>query len=73
VDKDYSEETAEKIDREVSKIVREGYEKAKNLLSDNIDVLNKLAQELLIKEVLNADEINAIMGIDKEEVAVSVN
>ncbi len=71
--KDYSEETAEKIDREVSKIVREGYEKAKNLLSDNIDVLNKLAQELLIKEVLNADEINAIMGIDKEEVAVSVN
>jgi cell division protease FtsH len=70
--KDYSEETAEKIDREVSGIVREGYEKAKNLLSDNIDVLHKLAQELLEKEVLNADEVNAIMGI-KEDVAVSVN
>ena len=70
--KDYSEETAKKIDEEVSGIVREGYEKAKNLLSDNIDVLHKLAKELLEKEVLNADEVNAIMGI-KEEVAVSVN
>jgi len=67
--KDYSEETAERIDREISRIIREGYEKAKRLLSDNIDILHRLAQELLIKEVLNADEVDAIMGNDKKDEA----
>ncbi|MBN2516842.1 MAG: ATP-dependent zinc metalloprotease FtsH [Deltaproteobacteria bacterium] len=65
--KDYSEETARKIDKEVSKIVLEGYERTKKLLSDNIDTLHKLAQELLVKEVLNADEVDEILGIKPEE------
>ncbi|MEA3470524.1 MAG: ATP-dependent zinc metalloprotease FtsH [Thermodesulfobacteriota bacterium] len=60
--KDYSEETAEKIDSEISKIVKENYEKAKNLLSERIDILHKLAQELLVKEVLNADELDLIVS-----------
>jgi len=61
--KDYSEETAEKIDREITHIVSDCYEKAKRLLSDNMDILNKLASELLEKEVLNAQEIDAIVGV----------
>jgi len=61
--KDYSEETAKKIDAEVSMIVRDGYERSKTLLSEKIEVLNKLAQELLLKEVLNADEVDEIIGI----------
>ena len=61
--KDYSEETAKKIDAEVSIIVRDGYERSKTLLSEKIEVLNKLAQELLLKEVLNADEVDEIIGI----------
>jgi len=60
--KDYSEETAEKIDEEVSKIVMDNYQKAKNLLSVNIETLHRLAEELLVKEVLNADELDAIIA-----------
>ncbi|MBN2688539.1 MAG: ATP-dependent zinc metalloprotease FtsH [Deltaproteobacteria bacterium] len=61
--KDYSEDTAKKIDVEVSKIVRDGYERSKTLLSEKIEVLHKLAQELLSKEVLNAEEVDNIMGV----------
>jgi len=61
--KDYSEETAGKIDREVTLIVSDCYERAKKLLSDNIDILNRLASELLEKEVLNAQEIDDIIRV----------
>jgi cell division protease FtsH len=64
--KDYSEETAKKIDREVSKIVRENYDRAKKLISDSIGVLSDLAQELLVKEVLNADELDEIVSGTKQ-------
>ena len=64
--KDYSEETAEKIDREVAKIITENYEKAKGLLSDNLDILHRLANELLEKEVLSADELDIILGIQSQ-------
>ena len=60
--KDYSEETAEKIDREVSRIIRDNYEKAKKLLMDNLQTLHRIASELLEKEVLNAEELDAIIG-----------
>ncbi len=52
--KDYSEETAQKIDKEVARIVMTSYESAKQILSDRMDILNKIATELLEKEVLNA-------------------
>jgi len=59
--KDYSEETAKKIDAEVSKIIYGNYEKAKQILRDNLDILNRIAQELLDKEVLNAEELDALV------------
>ncbi|MCX5851178.1 MAG: ATP-dependent zinc metalloprotease FtsH [Deltaproteobacteria bacterium] len=59
--KDYSEETAKMIDKEVSRIVTENYERAKTALTENIEVLHKVAEELLLKEVLNADELDAIL------------
>ncbi|HLA28125.1 MAG TPA: ATP-dependent zinc metalloprotease FtsH [Syntrophales bacterium] len=61
--KDYSEETAEKIDGEVSRIVTESYDKAKKLLSDHMEILHRLAAELLEKEVLNTAELDAIIGL----------
>ena len=61
--KDYSEETAKKIDEVVAGIVMGGYERAKKLLSDNIDIMHHLASELLDKEVLNMPEIDAIIGV----------
>jgi len=47
----------------VAGIVMGGYERAKKLLSDNIDIMHHLASELLDKEVLNMPEIDAIIGV----------
>ena len=67
VHKDYSEETAQRIDKEVTRIVSESYNKAKKLLSDHIDILNKIASELLEKEVLNTSELDQIIQIKMDE------
>ncbi len=60
--KDYSEETAKNIDVEVMSVVMMNYEKAKKLLSDHIEILHRIAMELLEKEVLNGTEIDALIG-----------
>jgi cell division protease FtsH len=60
--KDYSEETAKNIDAEVVSIVTRNYEKAKMILTDNIEILHKIAEELLEKEVLNGAEIDVLIG-----------
>lgn len=65
--KDYSEETAEKIDGEIARIVTMGYERAKHIIETNLEKLHCLAEELLEKEVLNAVEIDAIIGIEPKE------
>ena len=64
--KDYSEETARKIDEEVERIVRECYERAKKILKENIDKLHKLAEALLEKEVLDGKEIDRIIFGEEE-------
>jgi len=66
--KDYSEETARKIDKEVSRIVMKSYESAKQILSDRLDLLNRIAAELLEKEVLNGPELDEIIGIRRAQV-----
>ena len=60
--KEYSEETAAIIDEETKKIVDVGYNKAKQILSDNVDKLHKVAGILLEKEKIEADEFEAIFG-----------
>ena len=69
--KDYSEDTAKMIDKEVSRIVMAGYESAMKLLSDHLDLLNRIAMELLEKEVLNGSELDALIGIGKPQDAVN--
>ncbi len=69
--KDYSEETAQKIDKEVARIVMTSYESAKKILSDRIDILNRIASELLEKEVLNAPELDEIIGVKPAENTVN--
>ena len=59
--RDYSEDTAIKIDLEVRRLVDEGYNKAKSLLSDSREVLTKIANALLEREVLDANEIKMIV------------
>ena len=59
--KNVSEETANAIDREVRRIVDEGYKRAQDILSANEDQLHRLADALLEYEALNGDEISAIL------------
>ncbi len=59
--RDYSEDTAIQIDKEVKRIVNSGYERAKNLLSNNRDTLERIAQALLEREVIDANEVKLLM------------
>jgi cell division protease FtsH len=59
--KDYSEVTAIAIDEEIKQMVTNGYETAKTILSANIHILHALAQALIEREELNAEEISRIV------------
>jgi cell division protease FtsH len=59
--RDYSEDTAIKIDQEVRKLVNNGYSTAKQMLSDNRDTLEKVARALIEREVLDANEIKMLV------------
>ena len=59
--RDYSEDTAIKIDMEVRRLVDDGYTRAKGLLSDSREVLTKIAMALLEREVLDATEIKMLV------------
>lgn len=63
--KDYSEETAIEIDREVRRIVEECLTRAESLLKENEYRLDKLAEALLERESLNAQEIEELIEEDK--------
>ncbi len=60
--KEYSEETAAIIDEETKAIVDKGYNRAKQILTDNIEKLHQVAGILLEKEKIEADEFEAIFG-----------
>ena len=59
--RDYSETTAMEIDKEIKKLVFESYERAKNIIHENLKALRALAEALLDKEVLDAPEIQKII------------
>ncbi|MBM3288021.1 MAG: ATP-dependent zinc metalloprotease FtsH, partial [Candidatus Eisenbacteria bacterium] len=59
--KDYSERTAEIIDEEVHEIVQGAYDRARTILRENIDKLHALAGALLEREILDREEIDAIL------------
>ncbi len=59
--KDYSEKTAVEIDEEVTAIVTQCYGRARQILSDNIEILRRLATMLLEREVLDGEEIDRIV------------
>ncbi|MCD7938021.1 MAG: ATP-dependent zinc metalloprotease FtsH [Tannerellaceae bacterium] len=60
--KPYSEETAKLIDEEVQRIVTEQYERAKQILSENKEGHNQLAQVLLEREVIYTEDVENIFG-----------
>jgi len=69
--RDFSEDTAEKIDAEVRRFCDEAYQSAVKILSSNRDKLEKVAQALLEREVIDANEIQMI--IEGKELPARVN
>jgi cell division protease FtsH len=59
--RDYSEDTAIQIDKEVRRIVSEGYDKAKALLNGNKEMLERIALALLDREVIDGSEVLLLM------------
>lgn len=61
-DRDYSEEVASAIDRESRKVVMQQFERAKRILETHRDILNRIAQALVEKETLGAEELLELVG-----------
>ena len=68
--RDYSEATAIRIDAEVSNLVKGAYDQAKKYITDNSDTLVRIAEALLEREVLDANEIQALLD-DRELPAIN--
>lgn len=66
--KNFSEGTAEVIDREVKKIIDSCYERATKMLKDNIDVLNRLAELLIEKERIGQEEFESLFEQNAETI-----
>ena len=65
----YSDKTAGLIDEEMEKILKSNYEKAKKLLTENIDKLHAMAKLLLERETIYSEEVDKIMsGVPNEEI-----
>jgi cell division protease FtsH len=60
--KPYSEDTAMVIDKEISTLIESQYQRAIDILSENKDKLNMLADILIEKEVIFKDDLEAIFG-----------
>jgi len=71
--KNYSEATAVEIDEEIRRIVEDNYTRARTLLSDNIDLLHKIALALIEKESLNGADVDEIIGHKVVETISSVD
>ena len=60
--KPYSEKTAQVIDEEVSKLIEQAYVRTKQILTDNKELLTRLAELLLVKEVIFKEDLENIFG-----------
>lgn len=66
-EKNYSNDTAKIIDQEIAKIIKECYARAKKLLEENSDKLNKLADVLLEKEILDSDTVRKLLDLPQAD------
>jgi len=63
--REVSEKTAQLVDAEVSRVIKEAYDRAKKTLSENIDLLHAVASALLERETLSREDINVLMRGEK--------
>ena len=69
--RDYSEETARKIDEEVTILIKNSYKRAKKILNENVDILHKLADLLLEKETVKGDELDDLIRSMRPDIELS--
>ncbi len=69
----YSEDIASAIDKEIRALIDEAYDKAKELLSENMDVLDRVAVALLERETINGEEFNMIFNGEELPPMAEVN
>jgi cell division protease FtsH len=60
--RDYSESTAIRIDEEVQKIVMSGYDRARQIIENHRPAMERIADELLVREVLDAEQVRRIIS-----------
>lgn len=60
--RNYSEEVAAAIDKEVRKYIEEAYESCRQIINDNLDKLHAIAEALIEKETLDAKELKELVG-----------
>jgi cell division protease FtsH len=59
--RDYSEDTARMIDEEINKLIKDAYDRAGDVLNENIDILHKLADLLLEQETVLGKELDELI------------
>ncbi|MBN1931176.1 MAG: ATP-dependent zinc metalloprotease FtsH [Desulfobacterales bacterium] len=69
--RDYSEETARRIDNEISSLILNSYKRAKKVLEENLDILHKLAEMLLEKETVQGAELDDLIVSMRPNVELS--
>jgi cell division protease FtsH len=70
--RDYSEETARKIDEEINSLIKRAYKTAQKVLNENLDILHKLVELLLEKETVMGSELDNLIISIKPEFAQTV-
>ncbi len=65
-EKNYSEKTAEEIDKQITLFIENAYQVTEKLLTEKKETLRKIAETLLEKETIEQDEYNALVGIVKK-------
>ncbi len=68
--RDYSEETAKKIDAEIKKLIEQSYKRSKKILAENVDILHKLADLLLEKETVLGKELDELIHSLRPEIDI---
>ena len=63
--RDYSDDMANLIDEEIESILREAEQRCHDLLNENREGLDALAQSLLVKETLDSNDVHELLGIPK--------
>ncbi len=71
--RDYSEDTARKIDEEIIILIKKSHDTAKKILGENLDVLHKLAELLLEKETVMGKELDELIISMKPDAVLSAN